>query len=340
MSLGRQPPPKPEPGVQELPADPLVEADCVGQQGHVAPGRLAHLGHRVDEADLGGQERVGRDLDQLRGGDVAPHHRRTVGDRDRVDLLQHLQRVGGVGAEHQPVRTQGVLHRVRLAQELRVPGHLDLIAGGRLGPQPLLQLHGRAHRHGRLAHDQAWLGEQRGERVDGRVQLGQVGRPARPGRRTQRQEVHVGPVGDLGIVGGEAQPPRAGVLLQQRLQADFEDVRLARIQRLDPIHIDVHTDDVMAEFGHPRRMGRAQIVGADHTYPQSHPQIFAQCRVTAGYSTISRHLVNKVTDWRRAPGRPDCRHRGVRPPAVRPPGGSPRPPRRAGTRCSPPRTGS
>ena len=47
------------------------------------------------------------------------------------------------------------------------------------------------------------------------------------------------------------------MLLQQWLQADFEDVRLARIQYLDPIHIDVHTDDVMAEFGHTRRMGRA-----------------------------------------------------------------------------------
>jgi hypothetical protein len=47
------------------------------------------------------------------------------------------------------------------------------------------------------------------------------------------------------------------VFLQERLQANFEDVRLARVQRLDPIHVDVHTDDVMAEFGHSRRMGRA-----------------------------------------------------------------------------------
>ena len=80
-----------EPGVEELPADPPVVAQGVGQQGDVAAGRLAHLGHGVDEADLGGQERVGRDLDQLGGGDVAADHRHPVADRDGVDLLQHGQ---------------------------------------------------------------------------------------------------------------------------------------------------------------------------------------------------------------------------------------------------------
>ncbi len=80
-----------QPGVEELPADPLVVAERVGQLRDVAAGRLAHLGHRVDEADLGGQERVGRGLDQLRGGEVAAHHRHPVADRERVDLLQQGQ---------------------------------------------------------------------------------------------------------------------------------------------------------------------------------------------------------------------------------------------------------
>ena len=206
---------------------------------------------------------------------------RTTGTRSvigmRVDLLQHLQRLGGVGAEDQPVRPQSVLHRVRLAQELRVPGHLDRVAGRRLrraaaSPAAIAVPTGTVD----LPTTRRRLGQQRGQRVDRRVQLGQVGRPARPGRRTQRQEVHIGPVGDLGVVGGEPQPPGAGVLVQQRFQADLEDVRLAGVQRLDPIHVDVHTDDVVAELGHPGRMGRSEIVGADHTYPQSHRN-FAQC---------------------------------------------------------------
>ena len=118
-----------EAGVQELAADALVEADRVGEQHDVAAGGLAHLRHGVDEADLGGQERVRRDLDQLGGGDVAAHDRRPVADREGVDLGQHVERVPGVGAEDQPVGVQRVLDRVRLAQELRVPGDLDRVAG-------------------------------------------------------------------------------------------------------------------------------------------------------------------------------------------------------------------
>jgi hypothetical protein len=38
------------------------------------------------------------------------------------------------------------------------------------------------------------------------------------------------------------------VPLEQRLQSNFEDVRLASIQRLDAINIDVNPDDLMAEF--------------------------------------------------------------------------------------------
>ena len=65
MSFGRQPPPKPRPGVEELASDPLVVPDRVRQLRDVAAGGLAQLGHRVDEGDLGREERVGRDLDQL-----------------------------------------------------------------------------------------------------------------------------------------------------------------------------------------------------------------------------------------------------------------------------------
>ena len=96
-----------EPGVEELAADPLVVADRVGQQGHVAAGRLAHLGHRVDEADLGGQERVRGDLDQLGGGDVAADDRGAVGERDLVDLLQDLQGAARSGCRRPAGRGAG-----------------------------------------------------------------------------------------------------------------------------------------------------------------------------------------------------------------------------------------
>jgi len=160
-----------ESGIEELPPDPLVVADRVGQQGHVPAGRLAHLSHRIDEADLGRQERVRGDLDQLGGGDVTSHDRGPFGERDLVDLLQGRQCPLGMGTEDEPVRAQSVLDGVRLAQELRVPGDLDGIAGGRLGPEPFLQRHGGADRNRRLADDQARLRQQRCQRVDRRVQL-------------------------------------------------------------------------------------------------------------------------------------------------------------------------
>jgi hypothetical protein len=60
--------------------------------------------------------------------------------------------------------------------------------------------------------------------------------------------MYVGPVRNLGVVGGEAESSGRRVPLEQRLQSNFEDVRLASIQRLDAINIDVDPDDLMAEF--------------------------------------------------------------------------------------------
>ena len=66
----------PGPGVQHAAADPLVVPERVGQLGDVRAGRVGHLGERVDEGDLRGQEGVRAALDQLRGRQVADDHRR------------------------------------------------------------------------------------------------------------------------------------------------------------------------------------------------------------------------------------------------------------------------
>ena len=77
-------------GVEELAADARVVADRVGEVDHVRAGGLAHLGHGVDERDLGGQERVGGDLHQLGGRVVGDDDRDAgVGDR-RVELAHRL----------------------------------------------------------------------------------------------------------------------------------------------------------------------------------------------------------------------------------------------------------
>jgi hypothetical protein len=253
------------------PADPLVQPERVGEYGHVAAGHLAQLGHRVDEADLGRQERVRRVLDQLRGGQVAGDHRRLLGQRDRVHLLQQPQCVIGLDAEDQPVRLQRVADRETLAEELRLPGDLDPVAGRCQRADPLLQGDRGADRHGRPADDQRRLGEPRRQRIDRRLQLTQVGRAVLPGGRAEREEVHVGPVRDLVVVQRESQPPGRGVLLQQVLQAVLEDVRLARVELLHDLGNDVDADDLVAELGHPGGERRAEIARPDDADAQSHP---------------------------------------------------------------------
>ena len=89
-----------EPGLEEAAPDPGVVAERLGQLDHVAAGELAQVGHRVDEGDLGGQEGVRRDLDQLGGGEVGHHQRavvehRAVGlgeQRDRAPARRHRRR--------------------------------------------------------------------------------------------------------------------------------------------------------------------------------------------------------------------------------------------------------
>ena len=108
------------------------------------------------------------------------------------------------------------------------------------------------------------------------MQLTQVGGTAGTGRGAQRQEMHVRPVRNFGVIGGEPQPSGRGMPLQQRLEADLEDVRLPSVQGLDPIDVDVDPDHLMAELRHTGGMGRTQIVGANDAHPQCHPQIFPQ----------------------------------------------------------------
>ena len=108
------------------------------------------------------------------------------------------------------------------------------------------------------------------------MQLTQVSGAARPGWGSQGQEMYVGPVRNLGVIGGEPQPSGRRVPLQQRLEADLEDVRLPSIQRLDAINIDVNPDYLMAEFRHACGVGSTQIVRADDAHLQCHSQIFPQ----------------------------------------------------------------
>ncbi len=145
--------------MRNLRTDAGVVAESKGEKVHVGTRRLANLGHRVDVRDLGREERVGGDLDELGGGRSAT----TSGVpsfEDRGERRAQLGlRPGGCDTEHQAVGVQGVLHRETFAKELRVPGELELGAEGR-GPGDELgePLRG-TDRHGRLADQQRLAGD-------------------------------------------------------------------------------------------------------------------------------------------------------------------------------------
>ena len=74
----------------------------------------------------------------------------------RVDLAQRPSSArSDVHAEDEPVRVQRVLDGEALAQELGVPGQLDVLAGRGQPGQPLGEPLRGADRDGRLADDQA-----------------------------------------------------------------------------------------------------------------------------------------------------------------------------------------
>ena len=93
-----------DPGLQEVRADPLVEAHPPRDLEHVGAGLLADVGDLVDERDLGRQERVGGELDHLGAGDVGADQRRV---ERRVELDDRVAGPVAVVADDDPVGVRG-----------------------------------------------------------------------------------------------------------------------------------------------------------------------------------------------------------------------------------------
>jgi hypothetical protein len=234
-----------------------------GQRQDVGPGRVAHLSHRVDERDLGGEEAVRRCLHQLGRGQVGDHLGHPARQRVGVHRAQHIEVLLVTDAEDEPIRVQRVLHRAALAQELRVPGEVDVVARGSAAAQHRGDLGGGAHRHRGLAHHQARSPQVRGQRGSSGVHRSKVGtQPVTTLRGADAEKVDVGGSG-LGDVGAEPQPPVLDVLADQRFEVGLEERQPALGERADLGRIGVHADHPETEVGHAGGMGRAEIPGAD-----------------------------------------------------------------------------
>ncbi len=126
--LGQAAAAEPETGVEESPADAGVVAQRVGQQGDVGVDCFAHLRDRVDERDLRRQERIRRHLDELGGLQVGQQEGHPLveqwGGVEGADRLLGQHRIA-LHPKDNAIWVQGVLDGEPLAQELRIPGHLD-----------------------------------------------------------------------------------------------------------------------------------------------------------------------------------------------------------------------
>ena len=135
---------------------------------------------------------------------------------------------------------------------------------------PLGQFGGGADRHGRLADDHRGAPQPRHQRVDHGVHVAQVGAVfALLLRGSDAEEVHVGELGRLVVVGGEPQPAGSEVVAQHLPQARLVERNVAGREFGDLARVDVDADHLVAQLGHPGRVGRAEVTrtenGASHT---------------------------------------------------------------------------
>ena len=78
------------------------------------------------------------------------------------------------------------------------------------------------------------------------------------------EEVHVGEVGRHVVIGGEPQPTRGQVLLQQLSQAWLVEGDVTPGELGDLARVDVDPEHVVSQFRHPNRMGGAEVTRAKH----------------------------------------------------------------------------
>ncbi len=195
MSLGRQPPPKPRPALRKRrpirASYPIASASCVD----VRAAGLAHLGHGVDERDLGRQKGIRRGLDQL-GGRVVGHDLRHA---VRRAVPRTPRRAGPGRARRSSLRAaarrrcgRGAACPATAKPSRRNSGfHASIAPGAGLATASASRA-GRADRHRGLADDQVAGSDVREQCAHRRIDVGHVGRVlAALLRRADADEVHL-----------------------------------------------------------------------------------------------------------------------------------------------------
>ena len=221
-------------------ADALVVAHAEHDVVHVGAHRLAHRGDGVDEADLGGKERVAGVLDELGRRWIGHDQRRRDADVERRD-----PNGGGLvlSTDDDPVGMQEVVHRGALAQELRVRHDIDVAATERL-----LDDASRPTGTVDLLTTIALGLEVRSDLLGRRLDVREIGRPVGALRRLHAEEDELALAGGLRRADDERQATAVHALAHQVLEPGLEDRNLAAVELVDALDVDVGARDVVTEM--------------------------------------------------------------------------------------------
>ncbi len=258
-------------GVQELGADAVVEADAARHFLDVGAGALGEIGDLVDEGDLGGQERIGRVLDQLGGAPARVHDRGLVEIERPIDLRDHLAGALVLGADHDAVGMLEITDRGALAQEFRIGGNHHI--GVRIGlGDDAFDIVAGADGHRRLGDDDGEVLDVFSDLARGGVHVAEVGVAVAASRRRADRDEHGVCRGDcVAQIEAEIEPAGGGVAGDQFVEAGLVDRDLTLLQGGDLGGVLVDAGDVMAEVGETRARHQSHISRSDHCNAHTGP---------------------------------------------------------------------
>ena len=235
-------------GMQEFRADAIVEPDAARDFLHIGADLFGQIRDLVDEGDLGGEKRIGRVFDQLRGAPLGKHQRRLIERQRPVDIAEHLAPALVRSADHDAIRKLEVADRGTLAQEFGIGGHHHV--GRRIGfMNQSLDFVAGADRHRRF-------GDYNGEALKRRCDLARRGMNvaqigvavAASRRRADGNEHRIGRRDRCGKIGGKIQPPGLHIGSHQRIEAGLKNRDFAPAQACDLVAILVHAGDLVTEI--------------------------------------------------------------------------------------------
>jgi len=236
------------PGVQELVADPAVEAHALGHVLDVGAGAFAERRDLVDEADLGGEEGVGRVLDHLGGLERRVDDGKVAQEERTVDIAHDAAGAAVLGADDDAVGAHEVVDRRALAQEFGVRGDVEI--GLRAGAADHLgHLAVGADGDGGLGDDDRVAGQRLPDLLGRGHHVAEVGMAvAAPRGGADGDEDRGGAIDGGGQVGGEAEPARRDVAGHHVLEPGLVDRHLAALELGHLLGRLVDADDLVAEI--------------------------------------------------------------------------------------------